>query len=108
MHSDDLFGQDPSPQAGPQTQWEELEKRINRLLEGIVKLRNANAQLMKENILLQNQVKDLSANSNGSGPNSEDTTILKRQYESAIQDLKQVKQNLQRLETLAQELKLED
>lgn len=104
MHSDDLFGQ----ATAPQTQWEELEKRINRLLEGIVKLRNANAQLMKENILLKNQVKDLSANSNGSNSGSEDTTILKRQYESAIQDLKQVKQNLQRLETLAQELKLED
>ncbi len=108
MHSDDLFGQSPSPQAGPQAQWEELEKRINRLLEGIVKLRNANAQLMKENILLKNQVKDFSANSNGSGSNSEDTTVLKRQYESAMQDLKQVKQNLQRLETLARELKLED
>ncbi|HJT23604.1 MAG TPA: hypothetical protein VJ873_03460 [bacterium] len=105
MHSDDLFGQ----ASGPQVQWEELEKRINRLLEGIVKLRNANAQLMKENILLKNQVKDLSANSNGgSNAGSEDTTILKRQYESAMQDLKQVKQNLQRLETLAQELKLED
>lgn len=100
MHSDDLFGQAP----GPQAQWEELEKRINRLLEGIVKLRNANAQLMKENILLKNQVKDLSANSNG----SEDSSALKQQYETAMKDLKQVKQNLQRLETLAQELKLED
>lgn len=104
MHSDDLFGQ----AQGPQVQWEELEKRINRLLEGIVKLRGANAQLMKENILLKNQVKDLSANSNGSSSGSEDTTILKRQYEAAMQDLKQVRQNLQRLETMAQELKLED
>jgi len=104
LHSDDLFGQAP----GPQAQWEELEKRINRLLEGIVKLRNANAQLMKENIHLKNQVKDLSANSDGSTPGPEDNTVLKRQYETALQDLKQVKQNLQRLETLAQELKLED
>lgn len=104
MHSDDLFGQTP----GPQAQWEELEKRINRLLEGIVKLRNANAQLMKENIHLKNQVKDISANSDGSNSGTEDNTLLKRQYETALQDLKQVKQNLQRLETLAQELKLED
>ncbi len=104
MHSGDLFGQGP----GPKFQWEDLERRINSLLEGIVKLRNANAQLMKENIFLKNQVKDLSANSNGSNPVSEDTTLLKRQYETAIQDLKQVKQNLQRLETLAQELKLEE
>jgi regulator of replication initiation timing len=99
-----LFGQKP----GPKVQWEELEKRINRLLEGIVQLRNANAQLMKENVHLKNQVKDFTANSNGSNPAPEDTTLLKRQYEAALQDLKQVKQNLQRLETLAQELKLED
>jgi chromosome segregation ATPase len=104
LHSDDLFGQAP----GPKAQWEELERRINRLLEGIVQLRNANGQLMKENVHLKNQVKDLSANSNGSNAGSEDTTLLKRQYETALQDLKQVKQNLQRLETLAQELKLED
>jgi chromosome segregation ATPase len=104
LPSDDLFSQAP----GSQPQWEELEKRINRLLEGIVKLRNANAQLMKENITLKNQVKDLAANSNGSSAGSEENSVLKRQYESALQDLKQVKQNLQRLETLAQELKLED
>ncbi len=104
MHSDDLFGQ----ASGPKVQWEELERRINRLLEGIVQLRNANGQLMKENVHLKNQLKDLSANSNGSNAGSEDTTVLKRQYETALQDLKQVKQNLQRLETLAQELKLED
>lgn len=104
MHSGDLFGQG----SGSKYQWEDLEQRINNLLESIVKLRNANAQLMKENILLKNQVKDLSANSNGSNTAPEDTGFLKKQYETALQDLKQVRQNLQRLETLAQELKLED
>ena len=104
MQSDDLFGQGQ----GPQVQWDELEKRINRLLEGIVQLRNANAQLMKENDRLKNQVKDLSAQSSGANSPSEDTVALKRQYESAIQDLKQVKQNLQKLETLTQEFRLDE
>ena len=105
MYSGDLFG----PAKDPKVQWEELEERINRLLEGIVQLRNANAQLMKENVLLKNQVKDLSANpqSPGSDSASQENPALKRQYEAALQDLRQVKQNLQRLETLAQELKLE-
>ena len=104
MQSDDLFGHAPVPK----TQWEELEKRINRLLEGIVQLRSANGQLMKENVHLKNQLKDLSPNSDGSNTSSQENPVLKRQYEAALQDLKQVKQNLQRLETLAHELKLED
>jgi chromosome segregation ATPase len=101
LPSDDLFPETK----GPQTQWEGLEKRINRLLEGIVQLRGANGQLMKENVLLKNQLKDAGTGSNGS---SEEVDRLKRQYEEAVRDLRQVKQNLQRLESLAAELKLED
>lgn len=101
LPSDDLFGQSQ----GSPAQWEGLESRINRLLEGIVQLRTANAQLMKENVILKNQLKDLSDGSNGS---SEETQKLRRQYEEAVQDLRQMKQNLQRLESLAAEMKLEE
>ncbi len=102
MPSDDLF---PSTK-DPKIQWEGLEKRINGLLEGIVKLRNANGQLMKENLQLQNQLKETGgANNNGS---SEELQKLRKQYDEAIQDLKQVKNNLQRVEALTKELKLEE
>jgi hypothetical protein len=103
LQSDDLFGQSPAPK----TQWEDLEKRINRLLEGIVQLRNANAQLMKENNLLKNQLKDMPSPEPGAS-NTEENFKLKRQYENALEDLKQVKNNLQRIESLASELKLEE
>ncbi len=102
MHSDDLFGHAPEPKS----QWEELEKRINRLLEGIVQLRNANAQLMKENVLLKNQLKDMPPVDADSTP--EESQKLRKQYENALEDLKLVKHNLQRIESLASELKLED
>ncbi len=102
MHSDDLFGHPPAPKS----LWEDLEKRINRLLEGIVQLRNANAQLMKENVLLRNQLKDMPLAEESPAP--EENQKLRKQYENALEDLKQVKQNLQRIESLASELKLEE
>jgi hypothetical protein len=102
LHSDDLFGHSPEPKS----QWEDLEKRINRLLEGIVQLRNANAQLMKENVLLKNQLKDMPVTE--AAPPPEENQRLRKQYETALDDLKQVKQNLQRIESLASELKLEE
>jgi chromosome segregation ATPase len=100
LPSDDLF----STTKDPKIQWEGLEKRINGLLEGIVKLRNANGQLMKENLQLQNQLKETAGNNNG---DSEELQKLRKQYDEAIHDLKQVKNNLQRMETLANEIKLE-
>lgn len=102
MNSDELF----PTESVPSPQWLGLEKRINRMLESIVQLRNANAQLMKENVLLKNQMKGQDAaprtESNG------EVEKLKRQYEEALKDLQQVKANLQRLETLAKDLKLEE
>ena len=100
MHSDELF---PSAK-DPKLQWEGLEKRINGLLEGIVQLRNANAQIMKENVLLKNQLKDQTSNPDTS---AEEIQTLRKQYDEALRDLKQVKSNLQRIESLADELKLE-
>ena len=104
MQSGDLFTQSKDPKG----QWEELEKRINRLLEGIVRLRNANAQLMKENVQLKNQVKEIGPLPEGANPHSGELTALKKQYDTALEDLKQVRKNLERMETLAKELRLED
>jgi regulator of replication initiation timing len=101
LPSDDLFGQ--VPDSG--SHWEGLERRINRLLEGIVQLRNANAHLMKENVRLKNQLRDRPPETEAS---PEENQVLRRQYEAALDDLKQVKQNLQRIETLADEPKLEE
>jgi hypothetical protein len=89
----------------PHAQWENLERRVNRLLESVVQLRNANAQIMKDNVLLKKQLKDLTENSDGS---TEELEKLRAQYEGAMQDLKQVKANLQRIESLANDLKLEN
>jgi hypothetical protein len=104
LPSDELF---PSTK-DPKIQWEGLEKRVNSLLEGIVKLRNANGELMKENIQLKKQLKDTGGNaSSSSNGSSEELQNLRKQYDEAIQDLKQVKSNLQRIESLSKDLKLE-
>ncbi len=106
MQSDELF-----PSETP-TPWPLIENRINRLLEAIVQLRNANAALMKENVILQNQLKDKEPESSTApsapkGPSPEETR-LRQQYDEALDDLKKVKTNLQRLESLAREFHLED
>ncbi len=108
MQSDELFPSEPP------TSWPLLENRINRLLEAIVQLRNANASLMKENVILQNQLKDketeapaLPSQPVSAGPSPEETR-LRHQYDEALEDLKKVKTNLQRLENLAREFHLED
>jgi regulator of replication initiation timing len=82
-----------------------LEKRVNRLLESVVQLRNANGQLMKENALLKKQLKE-ATDTPDSAP--EEVHKLRGQYDQAMKDLTQVKHNLQRIETLADELKLEE
>jgi len=105
LSSDDLFPQTKENRA--QGLWEGLEKRIGRLLEGIVQLRSANAQLMKENNLLKNQLKE-SAEAVAVDGNAEELERLRKQYEEALQDMKKLKQNLKRMEELAAELKLEN
>jgi regulator of replication initiation timing len=79
-----------------------LEKRINRLLESVLLLRDINAQLKKENASLNEELKNI--HQSGSEKELEN---LRRQHDEALQDLKQVKQNLQRIESLASELNLE-
>lgn len=112
MQSGDLFGNSPATPTDPKAQWEGIEKRINRLLEAVVQLRNANAQIMKENLSLKNQMKDMGPSSGSPAPAAdpglaEENQKLRKQYETALGDLKQVKENLQRIEGLASELKLE-
>jgi len=43
----------------------------------------------------------------GAGGSKEDVEKLRQQYNQALEDLKQVKQNLQRIETLSKDLKLD-
>jgi len=105
LSSDELFPTPPSDRS--KTLWEGLEKRVGRLLEAIIQLRSANAQLMKENNLLKNQLKE-SAEVTAIDSNNEELENLRKQHETTLKDLKQLKQNLQRMEELAAELKLEN
>jgi predicted RNase H-like nuclease (RuvC/YqgF family) len=84
------------------TSWKALESRVDRLLENIILLRDINAQLKKENESLKAQLQVI----NASGSERE-LDKLRHQYDEAIKDLVQVKQNLQHIESLASELKLE-
>ena len=96
MPSDDLLSQ-TQPQ-----KWDVLENRVNRLLENILLLRDINAQLKKENEALKEELKNI--HQSGS---EQELANLRRQHDEALQDLKQVKNNLQRIESLANELNLE-
>ena len=100
MPSDDLlsFIQNQTKSA----QWDKLDNRVNRLLENILLLRDINTQLKKENEALKEELKNI--HQSGS---EQELAKLRHQHDEALQDLKQVKQNLQKIESLANELKLE-
>ena len=97
MPSDDLFTAAPA-----KASWELLENRVNRLLESILLLRDINSQLKKENESLREELKNIHQSAS-----QEELNNLRRQHDEALQDLKQVKTNLQRIESLANELNLE-
>lgn len=82
-------GTDPSGGV-PTSGFEELEARVLRLLETVVRLREANAHLMRENGLLKNRVQDR--------PAAAGDPELPRKYEKALRDLQTVRENLKRLE----------
>jgi len=94
LSSDELFPEVAKPVQG----WDALEKRINRLLESVVQLRNSNGQLMKENMSLKNQLRDKAP-----GEKAE-TEKLRKDYERALEDLKKLQKNLAQMEKLAAEL----
>ena len=110
MPSDELFPE----VAKSSLSWDALEKRINRLLESVVQLRNSNGQLMKENMALKNQLRDKAnaapAASSPAGPTSQsgtspETEKLRKDYEKAIEDLKKLQKNLVQMEKLTAELR---
>jgi predicted RNase H-like nuclease (RuvC/YqgF family) len=93
----------PAPSTPPnQSHWDLLENRVNRLMENIILLRDINAQLKKENEFLKEELKNI--HQSGS---QQELANLRRQYDEALEDLKQVKQNLQKIESLANALNLE-
>ncbi len=97
MPSDELFASAPAKPS-----WELLENRVNRLLESILLLKDINNQLKKENESLREELKNIHQSAS-----QEELNNLRRQHDEAIRDLKQVKSNLMRIESLANELNLE-
>lgn len=95
MPSDELF----PPTSQSLISWEGLERRINRLLESLVQLRNSNGQLMKENMVLKNQLRE---KPNGT---SADAEKLRQQYEEALSDMKTLQKNILKMEKLVEELR---
>jgi hypothetical protein len=91
--------QNPSPPGSPQAAWEELEDRIKRLLEIVVKLRTANAQLMKENQKLK-----LASGQKPSLPDSSEEEQWHARYEEAAADIRRLSDNLRRMQQLVDDL----
>ncbi|HET9870762.1 MAG TPA: hypothetical protein VFR02_09750 [bacterium] len=98
MPSDELFPEVSKPPAG----WDGLEKRINRLLESVVQLRNSNGQLMKENMGLKNQLREAASSP---AVDSAETEKLRRDYTRALEDLRKLQKNLAQMEKLTAELR---
>ncbi len=94
-----------SPPSDPQSQWEALEHRVHRLVEAVTRLQCANAELAGENSDLKKHLKDLETSGNGV---AKDLEALGRKYEEAMGDLRQVQSNLQKIEALAVQLKLDE
>lgn len=80
--------------------WDGLEDRVQRLLDLVLKLRTVNAQLMKENQRLKLQ--------SGQAPSlpaeSQDEELWRRKYEEALEDIRALKENVERMKSLAETL----
>lgn len=75
--------------------WVLLEGRVQRLLDTIVQLRQANAQLMKENNILKTQTAKKSSTSDSD---------LAQKYAKALEDLRATHQRLTELEKILERL----
>ena len=79
--------------------WAGLEDRIQRLLDIVIKLRTVNAQLMKENQRLKLQ--------SGQKPSlpveSPEDEAMRLKYETALEDIHQLKENLRSMKRLVDE-----
>jgi 4-alpha-glucanotransferase len=89
----------PSAPGSGQAAWEELEDRIKRLLEIVVKLRTANAQLMKENQKLK-----LASGQKPSLPDTSEDDQWRIKYEEAVDDIRLLSDNLKRMQQLVEDL----
>jgi len=88
----------------PESQWEALESRIHRLLETISRLQNANHRLTAENETLGQKFRETEGALHGA---TEDLRALHQKHGDAMEDLRQVKQHLQRIDNLASQLSLD-
>ncbi len=82
--------------------WSQLETRIQKLLESIIQLRTVNGQLMKENLLLKNQLqKQVSSD-------QESHDKMKQQYEEALSDIQKMRNYILKIENLLNEIEKSD
>jgi regulator of replication initiation timing len=79
--------------------WAELEERIQRLLDIVMKLRAANGQLMFENQKLKLQSGQLPS----LPEESQDEEMWRRKYEEALNDIRLLKDNVQQMKKLMDE-----
>jgi regulator of replication initiation timing len=95
--------EDPKDLKDPQTAWNLLQKRIDRLLETVTQLRKANAEIMKENVILANQARPGSAPVKPSGVPQAEYDHLKRRLDEALTDLSKVRDYVKKVELLMAE-----
>jgi len=81
----------------PQKAWDHLQQRLDHLLETVTQLRKANAEIMKENLILTNQ-----ARQNGTiktGVTQAEHDQVKRRLEEALSDLSRIRDYIKKVET---------
>ncbi len=89
---------DNPPSNASQGAWSGLEERIQRLLDIVIKLRSVNAQLMKENQKLK-----LQSGQMPSLPSESQEEALRAKYEEALEDIRQLRANVEQMRKLMDE-----
>lgn len=89
--------EDPQDLQDPETAWVLLQQRIDRLLETVTSLRKANAEIMKENVMLTSQARQ---GGTLKGVSQGEYDRVKRQLDDALFDLNKIRDYIKKVEAL--------
>jgi hypothetical protein len=89
--------EDSQDLSNPEAAWVLLQQRVDRLLETVTALRKANAEIMKENVILTGQARQGGALKEVS---QGEFDRLKRRHDEALADLSRIREYIRKVEAL--------
>ena len=92
--------EDPQDLKDPETAWVLLQQRVDRLIEAVGALRKANAEIMKENVILTSQARQ---GGTLKGVSQGEYDRLKRKHDETLGDLNRIREYIRKVEALMEQ-----